>query len=373
MSFAVVFALLFWPQPCASADYPLVEIGVIVAQSGKAEDYGHAAIRGAQMAVNEINEKGGVCGHLLQLVLFDNKSTALNSKEAATKAVLRKVAGVVGAVWSTHSLAMAPVFQQHGIPMISPGSTAPEVTQSGDYIFRTCYTDKFQGKLMADFAYHSTQYRRAAVLTNISETYCRILARYFTVNFEANGGKVVYEAGYKGLANDYQDILAPITSLKPDVVFVPGYSQDSGLIIKQARKLGIDAVFMGGDAWETVVAEYAGSALKGSYYSTFWHPKVTYPRNRKFVDRYRSVYGTGQISAYAPLAYDAVWLLADAIRRSKSLNPKKIRQALAATQNFQGATGRFSFNADGDPVSKGASILMFKEDRWAFYKEYEPN
>lgn len=351
---------------------PVVEIGVIVAQSGKAYDYGRAAIQGAQLAVDEINRLGGVMNHRLRLEIFDNQSTALYARQAAFKAVDHPVAGVVGSIWSTHSLAVAQVLQEHHIPMISPGSTAPEVTRTGSFIFRTCYTDDFQGKLMADFAYYSTGYRRAAVLTNISETYSKILARYFAVNFVSDGGKVVVEEGYKGSAIDFKDILLPIKSLHPEIIFIPGYSQDTGLIIKQARKLGLEAVFMGGDAWEMAVAEYAGSALEGSYFSTFWHPSVPYPRSRKFIALFRSAYGEGEISAYAPMAYDAVLLFADAIRRAKSTNPETIRHALAATRGFQGATGNYTFDDDGNPINKGASILKFDNGHWRFYKAFEP-
>jgi branched-chain amino acid transport system substrate-binding protein len=367
--------LTVWPLFGPSmlfADHPVVEIGVIVAQSGKADNYGRAAIQGAQLAVNEINLSGGVMDRRLQLVIFDNQSTALYARQAAFKAVDRHVAGVVGAVWSTHSLAVASVLQKHHIPMISPGSTAPEVTLIGPYIFRTCYTDDFQGKLMADFALRSAGYHRAAVLTNISETYSKILARFFAVNFISIGGEVVLEEGYKGSAIDFQDILRPIQSLQPEVIFVPGYSQDSGLIIKQARKLGIKSVFMGGDAWETAIADYAGKALEGSYFSTFWHPSVPYPRSQKFMALFKSAYGQGEISAYVPLAYDAIWLFADAIRRAKSTDPDMIRRALAATRDFQGATGSYTFGADGNPIKKGASILKFSNGRWSFYKAFEP-
>jgi branched-chain amino acid transport system substrate-binding protein len=248
------------------ADKPVIEIGIIVAQSGKADNYGRAAIQGAQLAADEINQSGGVLDHRLKLVIFDNQSTALYARQAALKAADRHVAGVVGAIWSTHSLAVATVLQKYHIPMISPGSTAPEVTRTGSYVFRTCYTDDFQGKLMADFAFRSMGYRHAAVFTNISETYSKILARYFAANFISNGGNIVYEAGYKGSAIDFQDILLPVKSLQPEVIFIPGYSQDSGLIIKQARKLGLDTVFMGGDAWETAVAEYAGRLWKAAIF-----------------------------------------------------------------------------------------------------------
>jgi branched-chain amino acid transport system substrate-binding protein len=362
---------LFGP-PMILADPPVVEIGVIVAESGKAYDYGQAAIQGAQLAVDEINASGGVMHHRLHLVIFDNQSTALYARQAAFKAVDYPVAGVVGAIWSTHSLAVAQVLQEHHIPMISPGSTAPEVTRTGSFIFRTCYTDDFQGKLMADFAFRSMGYRRAAVLTNISETYSKILARYFAASFVNDGGKVVVEEGYKGSAVDFKDILLPIKAMHPEVIFIPGYSQDSGLIIKQARKLGLDTVFMGGDAWETAVVEYAGSALEGSYFSTFWHPSVPYPRSHKFIKLFRSAYGDSEISAYAPMAYDAVLLFADAIQRARSTNPETIRDALAATRGFQGATGTYTFDDEGNPIDKGASILKFGNGRWHFYKAFEP-
>jgi branched-chain amino acid transport system substrate-binding protein len=369
---AAILVWLSWPASALCGDLPAIEIGVIVAQRGKARDYGQAAIQGAQLAVDEINERGGVLHHRLRLVIFDNKSTALNSRQAATKAVRRGVVGVVGAVWSTHSLAIAPVLQHNRIPMISPGSTAPEVTQVGDYIFRTCYTDKFQGKLMADFAFQSLHDRRAAVLTNISEAYSETLSRYFSANFEALGGRIVYKGGYKGSAIDFEDILVPLINQKPEVIFVPGYTQDSGLIVKQARKLGIESVFMGGDAWETAIAQFAGPGLNGCYFSTFWHPDVLYPRNRAFLDRFNANYGEQKISAYIPLAYDAVWLLADAMRRGRSVAPENIRDALAATRGFQGATGTISFDANGDPINKGASIMKFEKDHWIFYKSFEP-
>lgn len=360
-----------WPPACAEQN-SVVEMGIIVAQTGKARDYGDAAIKGAQLAADEVNRQGGVLGRRLQLVIFDNRSSALDSKQAALKAVRHKVVAVVGAVWSTHSLAVGPVLQKYHIPMISPGSTAPEVTQKGSYLFRTCYTDDFQGKIMADFAFHDRGYRSAAVLTNFSETYSKILAQYFSTSFIDNGGRVVYREGYNGSAADFKQLLTPLISLKPDVVFVPGYSQDSGLIIRQARKMGIRATFMGGDAWETAIANFAGQALEGSYFSTFWHPQLPNPRSRDFLRHFDSRFGTREISAYSPLAYDAVWLIVGAINHSESLDPEKIRNALAATRNYHGATGQISFNAYGDPINKGASILRFTDGQWVFYKAFEP-
>lgn len=368
----LVVLLLIGPGECFSQNQSIVELGIAVATSGKARDYGQAVVQGGQLAVDEINRRGGVLNHRLELVVFDNQSSAIHAREAALRAVYHKVVGVVGAVWSTHSLAMAPVFQKHGIPMISPGSTAPEVTQVGNFIFRACYTDDFQGKLMADFAFHELGHRRAAILSNISETYSQKLAQYFSSQFVFNGGEVVFEAGYKGLAIDFRSILKSLSVLAPEVVFIPGYSRDSGLIIKQAHTMGIKTIFLGGDAWETTVMEYAGAALEGSYFSTFWHPNLPYRRNREFITQFRLAHGQKEISAYAPHGYDAVWLFAAAMTKAKSLEPEKIRDALVATQGFEGATGQIDFNAYGDPIRKGASILQFRGGRWLFYKAYEP-
>ncbi len=360
------------PHGAAASTDRFVEIAVIVARKGKAEAYGRAVIQGAQLAADQINRAGGVLDHRIELVVLDNQSSALHTRQAALTAVNRKVIGVVGAVWSTHSLAAAPVLQHNQIPMISPGSTAPEVTRVGDYIFRTCYTDEFQGQLLADFAYKAIGHHRAAVLTNISETYSQILATYFTVHFKNNGGDVIYNEGYKGNAIDFSAILAPLRKLKPDVVFIPGYTLDSGLIIKQARTMKIDAVFLGGDAWETSVEDVAHEALQGSFFSTHWHPKVPYGRSTEFVSNFKTTFGDAPISAYAPLAYDALLLFADAIKRAKSLDRHDIRHALAVTRHFKGATGRISFNDNGDPISKGASMLKYEDGQWRFFKSFEP-
>ena len=309
----------------------------------------------------------------LVLVLYDNQSTPLNAKQAALAAVNRNVTGAVGAIWSTHSIATASVLQQAGIPMISPGSTAPEVTRVGNFIFRTCYTDDFQGALMADFAYRDLNCHKAAIMTNISETYSQILARYFADAFTRNGGQVIFKGGYKGSAIDFSDLLIQLKHLAPQVIFIPGYSQDAGLLIKQADAMGIQTTFIGGDAWDPHIHDFAGPALEGSYFSTHWHPGAPYKCSHRFIELFKKRYGNEQISPFAPLAYDAVWLFADAIGRAGSLNKHKIRDALAATHNYPGATGNFTFNSNGDPLKKGASILKFSKGHWHFYKAFEPD
>lgn len=369
----IVFILLIggFRQSAADEIGP-IRLAAILPLSGKADSYGHPALKGARIAVAEINLAGGVLEQHLVLLLLDNRSTPLNARQAARTAVDQNVIGVVGSLWSTHSLAVASVLQEAGVPMISPGSTAPEVTRVGHFIFRTCYTDDFQGSLMAEFATQDLGCRKAAIMINISETYSQTLARYFAGAFTSKGGEVVYQGGYKGTSVDFGDLLMHLKPLSPEVVFIPGYSQDSGLLIKQAAAMGIRSIFIGGDAWETNILDFSGPALEGSYFSTHWHPGVPYNRNREFIALYKKQYGDEPISPFAPLAYDAVWLFANAIRRANSLDRHRIRDALADTQKFAGATGYFSFDVNGDPVKKGAGILKFEGGKWRFHKAFEP-
>jgi branched-chain amino acid transport system substrate-binding protein len=363
--------LIFRISLVAAAPPGPIRLAAILPLSGKADVYGQAALKGARIAVDEINAKGGVMKQKLVLVLYDNKSTPLNTKQAALTAVSQNVVGAVGAIWSTHSLVTASVLQHAGVPMISPGSTAPEVTRVGNFIFRTCYTDDFQGALMADFAYQDLNCRKSAIMTNISETYSQILARYFAEAFTRNGGQVVFKGAYKGSAVDFGDLLMQLKPLAPQVVFIPGYSQDAGLLIKQSNTMGIQTTFIGGDAWDPHIQDFAGPALEGSYFSSHWHSGVPYKRSRVFIELYQKSYGYEEISPFTPLAYDAVWLFVDAISRVDSLNKQKIRDALAATHNYPGATGNFTFNINGDPLKKGASILKFSKGQWHFYKAFE--
>ncbi len=350
-----------------------IKIAAIFPQTGKAKAYGRAALEGAHIAVEKINTSGGISGRALKLIVIDNKSSPLYARHAAQRAIEMNVSSVIGAAWSTQSLAMAPVLQKAGIPMISPTATAPEVTLVGSYIFRACYTDSFQGRLMAGFAYHSLGARSAAVLTNLSETYSQALASQFSQVFRKIGGKVLVEEGYVGSAVDFRKILLPLKTKYPDVIFVPGYTRDSGLIIRQAHTMSITtrSKFIGGDAWEKDINNYAGAGLEGSYFSTFWHPHVSSRESRYFTKAYHAYYGDKEISPYAAQAFDAVLLFADAARRAKSIKPNDIQQALMATKGLQGATGILSFDDNGDPLNKGATILNFSLGQWKFHKWIE--
>ncbi len=349
-----------------------LKVAAIFPQTGKAKTYGSSSLKGTHIAVKEINQTGGLLGAPLKLIVIDNKSSPLHAQKAARQAAEMNVSIVIGGSWSTQSLAMAPVLQEAGIPMISPSATAPEVTQVGSYIFRSCYTDTFQGRLMASFAYNELNAHTAAVLTNMSETYSQALASQFIAFFKEIGGKIIVDSGYKGSAIDFRNDLEPVKRNKPDVVFIPGYSRDSGLIIRQARAMGISAIFVGGDAWEKNIANYAGPGLEGSYFSTFWHSRVSSRESLNFANIYFLNYDDREISPYAAQAYDAIHLFADAVRRAGSSSHDSIRQALQKTSKYKGATGSFSFDESGDPENKGAAILKFTRGQWNFYKWIDP-
>jgi branched-chain amino acid transport system substrate-binding protein len=365
----VICSLLLSPSSGQAAEK--VKVASIFAMTGTAAADHKVTIDGIRFAIRELNQQGGVLGKQIQLIEFDNRGTALHSKRAAENAVKAGVMAVFGASWSSHSLAMAPVLQAAQIPMISPLSTSPEVTRVGDYIFRVCFIDPFQGRIMAGFAVKDLHAKTAAILINANERYSEGLAAFFHKSFVRQGGRVVFETHYLSNTEDFSSDLKEITSLQPDVIFVPGNGLDSGRIIKQARDLGYAAPILGGDGWggEEMYSQ-AGSALTGAYFSGHWHHQGESLKNRQFVKRYSKIYGAGEIGA-AALAYDAVFLYADAAKRAGSLNPAKVRDSLAMTNNYKGLTGNITFDQHGDPI-KSAVILKFSGKNTVYVKTIKP-
>lgn len=369
-SVLMVIFLLFSAAGRCDADPAMpapIRLGAIISRTGLAAEHGRATMQGIELAQEQINSHGGVMGRPLEIIFLDNASTPIASKAAAEKAVAMGVSGVIGAIWSSHSIPAAKVLQSARIPMVSPASTKPSLSRIGDFIFRVCFTDDFQGQVMGRFARETLGARTAVVMKNISEDYCVALADFFSSSFLELGGRVLWKGQYLGTAVDFSPLLTQLRALKPDVVFVPGYARDAGLMIRQARMMGIETPFLGGDGWDAKIMEYAGkAALEGCFFSNHWHPQSDYAENRAFIARYRERFGDAAMTAFAPLGFDAAQLFADAIRRANSAAPLEIRNALAATDGFKGATGRITFNAYGDPVSKKACILEFENGRRVF-------
>jgi branched-chain amino acid transport system substrate-binding protein len=349
-----------------------VKIAAIFAKTGIAATPNAPHIQLVELAVEEINNQGGLLGRPIELIIIDNKSSPVGSSIAAKKAVQLQVPAVIGAAWSSHSLQVAPILQQAEIPMISPSSTNPKVTRIGDCIFRVCFIDSTQGKAMARFAYNELGARTAIALKIINEEYSLTLAEFFVNSFQQYGGKVLFEGNYTSKAVDFKDILKEVEMLKPDVVFVPGYSRDSGLLIKQAVSMGIKTIFLGGDGFNQI-HNYGGDAVEGSFYSTHWHPDVRSEKSVHLQNIYKQKYKKKLTNMNSALAYDAVMVLADATRRAGSLDPAKIRDALDQTKGFQGATGNIAFDEHGDPQNKDVIIMKLGKKDQVYFKTIKPD
>lgn len=366
---SIIYVILM-ASVCQSAE--TVKIAAIGAKTGDAATSYASLFPAIRLAAEELNKQGGLLGKQIEVLELDNKSTSLGSKIAAQKAVEAGVAAVIGAYWSSHSLAMAPVLQAAQIPMISPLSTNPKVTLVGDYIFRVCFIDPFQGAVLANFALQDLNAKTAVVLTQAGNAYSMGLAQNFKKGFQKSEGKILWEESYSKGATNFKQIVEKTGSLNPDVVFLPGYPRESGFIIKQARKSGVSAIFLGGDGWGLPMYEYGGEAIHRNYYCVHWHEDSPSEKNQKLIQAYKIRYGEDTIvTVGVPLSYDAMLVFADAVRRADSLVPAQIRDALSATTNFQGVTGHISFDQNGDPV-KSAVILKFDKETLTYVKTIEP-
>ena len=371
--FFLLLPVLCLPPPAAGNPNGAGElrIAAVFSESGIAAPHNLPLIEMTKLAVKKINESGGILGRQVRLLLFDNLSTPIGSAMAARKCVEQQVIAVIGAHWSSHSLAMAPILEEAAIPMISPGSTNPEVTQGRKYIFRACFLDSFQGLAMAKFASRNLQAGTAVVATAIDEDYSTMLGQFFSRAFEKAGGRVLAEIGYRASATDFSDNIRQILEHRPDVVYLPGYTRDSGLFIRQAVKMGVKATFLGGDAWDEIES-YAGAAVGGSFQSAPWHPEVPNPVSEEMKQFFKAVYGREIANNSSPLAYDAVMLLADAITRAGSADRLAIRDALTTTRDFRGATGSITFGGNGDPMDKGIIIIEFRDGKRVFKETIQP-
>ena len=343
-----------------------IRVAAIFSETGIAVDHNKPALEGAFLGVADINRKGGVLGLPIELIVIDNRSTPIGSKQAAERAAKLGVTAVIGSIWSSHSEAMATVLQAAKIPMITPGSTQAGITQIGDYIFRTCFIDSFQGAVMAQFATADLKAKTAAILTNASNLYSLELADFFEQRFLANQGRIVFKADYHDDATDYEAMLSALKPIKPDVVFVPGYARDSSLIIRQARKFGVKAIFLGGDGWGDILLHYAHPALDGSYHCNHWHADLPYLENRQFMATIATHFAPPIVSGI-PLAIDAVAVLSQAIETAGSAEPREIREALAKTATFNGITGKITIDKNGDAV-KQAVIVKIEKGQTRFVK-----
>ncbi|MEY4387422.1 MAG: hypothetical protein RLY20_2705 [Verrucomicrobiota bacterium] len=358
-------------QPGAGGDN--IKIGEFASLTGKDATFGVSSHEGTLMAIEEINAAGGVLGRKLQLLTEDNQCKAGETATVVNKLIARdSVVAMLGEVASSRSLEAAPICQANKIPMISPSSTNPKVTETGDYVFRVCFIDPFQGTVMANFATKTLKAKRVAVLTDVKSDYSKGLAKFFKERFLANGGEITAELDYNGGDKDFKGQLTAIKSANPDGIFVPGYYTECALVSIQARQLGITVPLFGGDGWESEkLFEIGGQAVEGCYLSTHYSPAVGSERSKKFVENYKKRWSGKTPDALAACGYDSALVLADAIKRAGSTDGQKVRDAIAATKNFPAVTGTITINEKRD-ATKSAVILRITNGKYEYLETVEP-
>ncbi len=345
----------------ASAPGDRILFGHVGSLTGSSATFGLSSDKGIQLAIDELNAKGGVKGKLLALKTYDDEGKPDQAAFVASRLVKQdRVVVLLGEVASTRSLAMAPIADSEGVPMITPSSTNPRVTKNGDqtrpFVFRVCFTDGFQGMVGARFARNDLKVSRVAILRDVGQDYSVGLADFFASKFRALGGTIVDDESYKEGDQDFKSQLTAIRAKNPEAIYVPGYYTDVGLIARQARELGMKQVLLGGDGWDSAkLFEIGGKALQGSYYSNHYAPDDPNPRIQDFVKRYKERFGEVPDSLAAQ-AYDAAKIAADAIGRAKDLSGPAIRDAIAATRDYPGVTGVITIDKDHNAV-KPAVVL----------------
>lgn len=351
----------------------VILIGAIFPLTGAIATYGQSSQEAIDLAVAQTNAAGGVLGKEVQVVFVDNKSTAPESALAAEKLIGDGVVGILGPVASSNSLAAGPLAQDAGIPLVSPTSTNPAVTELGDYIFRACFIDPFQGYVGASFALTDLEAKTAAVLFDTGSDYSRGLYEVFEEVFTAGGGEIVYVGEFVETDQDFSAILTSVKAENPDVVYVPSYYETAGSILRQAAELEIDAYFIGADGWDSPgLFDIAGDAANGGFFTNHYSPDASTPELDAFLAAYAEAYGGKVPDALAALAFDAAMLMFDAIERAGVAEPSAIRDALAATDGFVGVSGTITFDEKRNPV-KSAVIIEIVDQAQVFRTIVNPN
>ena len=356
------------PVVCAQEE---ILIGEFASLTGGSASFGQSSHKGTELAIEEINAEGGVLGKKLKLITEDDQSQAGQPATIMRKLIAQdKVVAILGEVASSKSLEAAPICQESKIPMISPASTNPKVTEVGDYIFRTCFIDPFQGTVIAKFAL-ARGWKKVAVLTDVKQDYSVGLADCFVDGFTAHGGEIVREQKYSSGDKDFKPQLTSLKAAKPDAIFVPGYYAEVALIAKQARLLGIKVPLLGGDGWVgDSLLKVAGKSLDGSFFSCHFSADDQTPKVQEFVQKYKAKYGEIP-DDMAALGYDSAMILAEAMTRAGTTDSAKLRDAIAATKGHEGITGNITIDENRN-ASKPAVILTVGNGGFQYVETVQP-
>ena len=387
MKTLTLFSLIFLLAACTQQSGDVAEqsarsagsgdeivVGAVFPMTGPIATYGQESINGIKLALQKINPQG-IKGKKIRLIVEDNKGEPAETANAVRKLIdVDKVHILLGAVASSNTLAGAPIAQASRVPMVTPASTNEAVTQKGEFISRTCFTDNFQGLVMAKFAYESLQKKKAAIVVDVASDYSQGLAKVFNAKFKELGGTVVSGSySYTQGDKDFRSLLRRIKRAQPDVVFVPGYYTEVGVMLQQARQMGLKLPILGGDGWDSPkLQELAGSeGIMGNYISSHFSPDDTTPLVSNFVNEYKNTF-SGQVpGSMAALSYDSVMVLADALKRASDFSREKINEAIISTKNLMGITGMITIDKNRNAM-KPAVVLETTAKGMIFKQKVAP-
>ena len=346
--------------------------------TGGSASYGKSAQNGIKLAIDAANANGGVLGKKLELVVADNKSEAAEATNAMQKLIAQdKVIAVIGPNLSSASIAATSINTSAKVLAITPMGTNPNVTvdkdgKTKDFMFRACFIDPFQGTVMATFAKDNLKAKNVAILVDNSSDYAKGLAQFFKAAFTKGGGNIAAEESYLQKDTDFKATLTKIKASNPDMIYIPGYYQEVGMIVKQAREMGLNVPMAGGDGWDSAkLPEIASkAALNNTYFSSLYSPDDDSKLNKDFVAAYQKAYNE-KPDVFAALAYDSALLVINAIKSANALDTVKIKDAMAKTAGFTGVSGNVTFNEQHNPV-KSAVIIEYKDGAQVFKTKINP-
>jgi branched-chain amino acid transport system substrate-binding protein len=337
-----------------------IVIGHYASMTGNTAHFGQDTDKAARLAAEQLNAAGGVLGKKIKIVTLDTRGDGAEAANAVTRLIdVEKANAILGEVASTLSLQGGPIAQRRKVPMVSPSSTNPKVTQIGDYVFRVCYIDPFQGKVMANFARQTLKLDKVAILKDVKNDYSIGLAEAFQKTFLASGGTIAIEQSYSAGDTDFSAQVTAIKGSGAQAIWVPGYYAEVGAIARTAARLGVKVPLLGGDGWDAPeLFTIGGDALNGSFFSNHFAPDQASPLSQKFVADFKAKYGQ-MPTGLGALGYDGVMVIADAMKRAGKVDGAAVRDALAATKNYEAVTGKITMDKDRNPEK---SVVVLKID-----------
>jgi len=351
-----------------------IKIGEVGSMTGTEATFGISSDRGIQLRVKEVNGAGGIKNRQIQIIALDDQGKPEEAATAATRLISSEhVVALLGEVASTRSMFMADKAQPAKVPMVSPSSTNPKVTDKGDYIFRACFIDPFQGYVMAKFATDNLKLKKFAMLKDVRNDYSVGLAQNFEENVKKMGGQIVATESYSNGDVDFKAQLTNMKASQPDALYVPGYYTDVGLVARQAREVGITKPLLGGDGWDSEkLYEIGGTALEGSYFSNHYSVDDPSPAIQEFVTKFKKEYGGQLPDSLAAQAYDAAGMLFEAMQKAPDLTGPSIRQTLAGTKGFHGVTGDITLDDHRNPLKPAVVLKVAKGGKYDFVTKIYP-